>query len=90
MQTEALLRETREGDRSCTQLVEFILHLSRSLPNATEAINKDLLAQFEAQVKTEDPNAEIPEENRREVVKALVAKVAELRGAMEGLKDAGE
>ncbi|KAK1921181.1 hypothetical protein DB88DRAFT_499930 [Papiliotrema laurentii] len=70
------------------QLVEFILHLSRSLPNATEAINKDLLAQFEAQVKTEDPNAEIPEENRREVVKALVAKVAELRGAMEGLKDA--
>ena len=76
-------------DMTDEQLSEFILHLSRSYPNAGDGANKELTAQFEGQIKN-DENGEVSPDAKREIVKGLVGKVVELRGAMDGLKDAGE
>lgn len=72
------------------QVVEYVQHLARSLASPSEAAYKELLASFESQIKSDDPNVEVPEDSRKSVVKGLVSKTVELRGALEGVRDTGE
>ena len=69
-----------------SQVLEFAQHLSRSAPNPSDATTKEFVAQWDSQI---DASAEIPEEQRRTLVKSIVDKVAELRGAIEGVRDTG-
>lgn len=67
-------------------MLEFAQHLSRSAPNPSDATTKEFVSQWDAQI---DGSAEVPEEQRRTLVRSIVDKVAELRGAIEGVKDTG-
>ena len=71
------------------QAVEVLQHLFKSLPNNTDqAVARDFLAQFDAQLKSDDPSQSDSSDKRRSALAWLVAKLVELGGGLEGAKDA--
>ncbi|WWC90202.1 uncharacterized protein L201_005135 [Kwoniella dendrophila CBS 6074] len=67
------------------QVIELASHLARSLPNADQSSYRDFVGTYEGQVKE---NEEISDEQKKEIVTSLVGKVGELKGALDGLKEA--
>ncbi|ORX35139.1 hypothetical protein BD324DRAFT_634026 [Kockovaella imperatae] len=69
------------------QVSEYARHLTRSLPNASDiAAAKEFVAGYESQVKGEE-GQEVPESTRQEIVRSLVEKTVELKGALEASKE---
>ncbi|WVW81254.1 hypothetical protein I302_103245 [Kwoniella bestiolae CBS 10118] len=65
------------------QVIELASHLARSLPNSDQASYREFVGSYENQVTEED----VAVEQKREIVKSLVGKVGELKGALDGLKE---
>ncbi|WWC67335.1 uncharacterized protein I206_101243 [Kwoniella pini CBS 10737] len=66
------------------QVIELASHLARSLPSSDQSSYRDFVGGFENQVKE---NEEISDLKKKEIVKTLVGKVDELKGALDGIKE---
>ncbi|KAK4684773.1 translation initiation factor 3 subunit M, partial [Tremellales sp. Uapishka_1] len=67
------------------QVVEFAVHLSRSLPTPSDTVAaREFVASFENQLAEEE---EVSDEVKKTIVKSLVQKVGELRGGLEATKE---
>ncbi|WWC97586.1 hypothetical protein V866_004470 [Kwoniella sp. B9012] len=68
------------------QVIELASHLARSLPNSDQASYREFVGSYESQVNKEGEE-DVAAEQKTEIVKSLVAKVGELKGALDGLKE---
>ncbi|WWC57567.1 uncharacterized protein I303_100099 [Kwoniella dejecticola CBS 10117] len=66
------------------QVIELASHLARSLPSSDQASYREFVGSFESQVKE---NEEVTDAQKQEIVKSLVGKVGELKGALDGVKE---
>jgi hypothetical protein len=68
-------------------VTDLATHIARSLPTASDATaSKEYIASVESSL---GEGEDVAEAKRVEVVKALVTKVGEARGALEGAKESG-
>ncbi|KAK6904685.1 hypothetical protein I204_06716 [Kwoniella mangroviensis CBS 8886] len=68
------------------QVIELASHLARSLPNSDQASYREFVGSYESQVNKEGEE-DVAAEQKTGIVKSLVAKVGELKGALDGLKE---
>ncbi|WWD06357.1 hypothetical protein V865_004447 [Kwoniella europaea PYCC6329] len=68
------------------QVIELASHLARSLPNSDQASYREFVGSYESKVNKEGEE-DVAAEQKTEIVKSLVAKVGELKGALDGLKE---
>jgi translation initiation factor 3 subunit M len=69
------------------QVVDLATHISRSLPTASDAnASREYITSVESSL---GEGEDVEQGKRVEIVKGLVAKVNEGRGALEGTKESG-
>jgi hypothetical protein len=69
-------------------VTELATHLSRCVPTSSDAAaSKDFIAGYEAQLQDGDDESE---EQRKEIIKGIAAKVGEVGGALDGATESSK